>query len=445
LKLVYVIAIVAAGAVLAAASLLLLGGHTTNLAPSKSAPLSSDRSIPGSLYGDGTGKIVAKAYFKGPRLFPTSMAFLGPDDILVTIKDTGQVFRIVNGTMLEDPVVDVKVANKQLRGLLGMAISENVNGATSVFLYYTESGGGKDGNDNGVNATEPAGNRLYKYELNNGKLVNPELLLDLPAKSVSGQSATHNGGTVTIGPDGNVYLVIGDQGDKTITQNYADRTGPDGTGGILRIKPDGTPAKPILGEEYPLNLYYAYGIRNSFGMAFDPVTGLLWNTENGPTFGDEINLVRPGFNSGWQQVQGMWDVEKGNKKGEVTTEPQNLVDFGGKGKYHSPEFVWDYTVAPTAIAFLNSDTLGKDIENDMFVADYINGNIYRFELNKNRNAIQVKGDLADRVADKPSEAENLVILKGLGAAVDLKLGPDGYLYVLSFHKGELTIFKIVRQ
>jgi glucose/arabinose dehydrogenase len=444
MKPVHIIAIVTAGVVLAVVGVLLLGGIQI-LAPNKSSPLTSDRSIAGSLYGDGTGKIAAEVYFKGPRVFPTSMAFLGPDDILVTIKDTGEVFRIVNGTMLEDPVVDVNVANKQLRGLLGMAISENVNATASVFLYYTESGGGKDGDDSGVNATKPAGNRLYRYELENGKLVNPDLLLDLPAKSVAGQSENHNGGTVTIGPDGNVYLVIGDQGDKTITQNYAKRTGPDGTGGILRIKQDGTPAKPVLGEEYPLNLYYAYGIRNSFGMTFDPVTGLLWNTENGPTFGDEINSVKPGFNSGWRQVQGMWIVDSGNRKGEVTTEPQNLVDFGGKGKYHRPEFVWDYTVAPTAIAFLNSDTLGKDIENDMFVADFVNGNIYRFELNENRNTIMVRGDLADRVADKPSEAENLIILEGLGAAVDLKVGPDGYLYVLSFHKGELTIFKIVRQ
>ena len=56
--------------------------------------------------------------------------------------------------------------------------------------------------------------------------------------------------------------------------------------------------KGILGNTYPLNLYYAYGIRNSFGMDFDPVTGKLWDTENGPDYGDEINLVEPGFNSG---------------------------------------------------------------------------------------------------------------------------------------------------
>ena len=64
------------------------------------------------------------------------------------------------------------------------------------------------------------------------------------------------------------------------------------------------PNPPLGNETYPANLYYACGIRNSFGLDFDPVTGNLWDTENGPDFGDEINLVNQGFNSGWEQVQG---------------------------------------------------------------------------------------------------------------------------------------------
>ena len=64
----------------------------------------------------------------------------------------------------------------------------------------------------------------------------------------------------------------------------------------------------LLGHYKPLNMYYGYGIRNSFGIAFDPLTGNLWDTENGPGFGDEINLVIPGFNSGWLKVQGFWPV-----------------------------------------------------------------------------------------------------------------------------------------
>ena len=69
---------------------------------------------------------------------------------------------------------------------------------------------------------------------------------------------------------------------------------------------DSTIGEYILDNSYPLNLYYAYGIRNSFGIDFDPVTSYLWDTENGPGYGDEINLVEPGFNSGWDQVMGVW-------------------------------------------------------------------------------------------------------------------------------------------
>src|SRR5215216_5821070 len=83
------------------------------------------------------------------------------------------------------------------------------------------------------------------------------------------------------------------------------------------------------GDEYPLNLYYAYGVRNSFGINFDP------DTENGPEHGDEINLVEPGFNSGWVQVQGM-----SSDKEDDDFHTENLVDFDGKGKYSEPEFEW---------------------------------------------------------------------------------------------------------
>ena len=138
-------------------------------------------------------------------------------------------------------------------------------------------------------------------------LFNPVLLLDLTAIPVNGR-AEHNGGKVVIGPDNNVYVIVGEVGGhRTITQNNA--TGPEanGLGGVLRITQDGkvVPGDPIFGEDLPLSLYYGMGIRNSFGMDFDPVTGNLWDTENGPDTGDEINLIKPGFNGGWSPDSGI--------------------------------------------------------------------------------------------------------------------------------------------
>ena len=117
--------------------------------------------------------------------FPTSMSFLGPDDILGLEKNQGTVRRIVNGNMMNEPLLDVNVANKAERGMLGIAISkhETKDGdkpKVYVFLYYTEtkSKDGEDLEEGGI----VLGNRLYRYELENNKLVNPKLLLDLPAE-----------------------------------------------------------------------------------------------------------------------------------------------------------------------------------------------------------------------------------------------------------------------
>jgi glucose/arabinose dehydrogenase len=99
-------------------------------------------------------------------------------------------------------------------------------------------------------------------------------------------------------------------------------------------------------------LYYAYGIRNSFGFTFDPVTENMWDSENGPDYGDEINLVEPGFNSGWAFEIGTKptsdDILFSNN-----TLPDTVVDFNRRGKYSPPEFVWPKPVGPTALTFFN--------------------------------------------------------------------------------------------
>lgn len=165
---------------------------------------------------------------------PTTMAFLGPNDILVLEKDKGTVQRVVDGKMQAQPVLDVNVANSVERCMCGIAISKH-DSKTFVFLYYTEING-KDGEDR--QGKEPLANRLYRYELVGNKLVNPLLLLDLPANP----GPRHNGGAITIGPDNNLYVPVGDvdgsfkeENTETETQNYNDGVDPDGRSGILRV------------------------------------------------------------------------------------------------------------------------------------------------------------------------------------------------------------------
>jgi glucose/arabinose dehydrogenase len=172
-------------------------------------------------------------------------------------------------------------------------------------------------------------------------------------------------------------------------------------------------------------------------MDFDPVTGNLWDTENGPSYGDEINLVKPGFNSGWNKVQGLWQP-KGDEKGGLKLSPDDLVDFGGKGVYSPPELIWDFRVGPTALKFFSSDKFGEAFKNDLFVADIKNGNIYHFDLKRNRTELSLTGPLEDKIADKSEELEDVIFAQGFPGIVDLQAGPDGYLYIIS----DKNIFRI---
>jgi glucose/arabinose dehydrogenase len=278
----------------------------------------------------------------------------------------------------------------------------------------------------------------------NDKLVNPKLLLDLPATP----GPNHNGGVVLIGPDDSIYTVIGDltQSKRTRAQNAHNGSAPDGTGGILRTTLDDKipPSETILGDIQTLNMYYAYGIRNSFGMDFDPVTGKLWDTENGPEYGDEINLVEPGFNSGWSTVQGIWEP-RGYAIGNPQINPNNtLVKFDGKGNYSQPELTWKKSIGVTALKFLDSDKYGEEYENDMFVGDFKSGRLYHFDLNKNRTELVLTGELQDKIADTDREVDksNIVFAEGFGGITDLEVSPyDGYLYILSHTAGK--VFRIV--
>ena len=362
----------------------------------------------------------------------TSMAFLGPNDILVLDKNNGTVQRIVNGTILKEPLLDVPVSYKMDRGMLGIAVAKHDNGGpTYVFLYFTESSIGKDSYD----YNSASANRLYRYEFKDDKLTDPKLLLNVTA-TTSNESAMHNGGKLRIGPDQNLYLSVGDLKEHvTKAQNKQNGPPPDGTSVIYRITQDGKPAMDNpLGRNVNVSKFYAYGIRESFGMDFDPVTGKLWDTENGPNQGDEINLVEPGFNSGWKRQQG-YLVDSSYPDQFV-----NLGESGKEGKYSDPEFVWNVPVGPTALKFLNSDKLGKKYENHMFVGDANTGNLYNFELNKTRTKLVLYTPLADRIANSIEELQHTIFGQSFGIITDLEVGPDGYLYVLTYQG---SIYRVI--
>ena len=392
--------------------------------------------------------VTTNAHFTAERIFtgqfePSSMTFLSSDDILVLDRDTGKVYRITDGAQSK-PLLDVKVATDGYRGLLGIAATFNEKKSINVFLYFTEAPS-RDGDDATKNPVNPLGNRLYRYDLVDNKLINPKLLLDLPALP----GPRHAGGVLAIGPDKNIYLTIGDLDGtfrfkqyQTMTQNYQNGAIPDGRSGILVVTQEGKPTgKHTLGNSFPLSLYYAYGIRNSFGIDWDPVTGYLWDSENGPNFGDELNLVQPGFNSGWARVQGYWEPEV-EKIGPLNLRPNDLVSFGGRGTYSAPEFTWINPSAPSAIKFLDTNKYGSEYKNDLLVGDANNGNIYDFNLDEQRQFFELSGKLSDKIANNNGELNDLVFAEGFGKVTDMEIGPDGFLYILSIQKQLTSIYRI---
>jgi hypothetical protein len=177
-------------------------------------------------------------------------------------------------------------------------------------------------------------------------------------------------------------------------------------------------------------------VRNSFGLAIDPVTGDLWDTENGPDSYDEVNRIPAGTNSGWNRIMG-----------PDGRDPQGVADLfampGGASVYSDPEFSWLQTIAPTAIVFPAGSALGAAYDDVALVGDVNLGQIYRFPLNGSRDAFDAAAlpvNLQDLVADSATERNQLRLGQGFGGVTDLKIGPDGALYVVGIGIG--TIYRI---
>ena len=227
---------------------------------------------------------------------PTTMAFIGPGDILVLQKSDGRVRRVTHGVLQPGQVLDVSVDSASERGLLGIALHPNFPTTPFVYLYYTQSS--TAGDTTGLCSRKPCVSLYMERQRPDQPSFDSGFARD--------PGPNHNGGAMTFGPDGKLYVVIGELNRNGQLQNFSGAAAPDDTGVIFRINDDGSAPSdnPFFSQGGNLAKYLAYGVRNSFGLAFDSVTGKLWDTENGVANYDEVNLVEPGFNSGWMRIMG---------------------------------------------------------------------------------------------------------------------------------------------
>jgi aldose sugar dehydrogenase len=436
---------------------------------------------------------------------PTSIAFLGANDLLVLEKNTGKVKRVVNG-VVHSTALDLPVNFGSERGLLGIALHPDFPTNPGVYLFWTES---STGADTGVlNETPLLGNRVDRFVWTGSALVFDRSLIRLRAIQQDFTTVTtpfgtftqpergnHDGGVIAFGPDRKLYVLFGDVGRRGQLQNL--RNGPFGpgvpddqfggpqpddahlSGVVLRLNDDGsTPsdnpffaAGAAIGGEVGANFQqiYSYGLRNSFGMAFDPASGTLWTQENGEDAFDELNRVEPGQNSGWVQIAGPASRVAEYKAIETTSlhheDFPNLQQFRwGPGRiadtpaealsrlfvlpgsrYSDPEFSWKHVLAPAAIGFVDGRGLGPQYENDLFVGfsvpEPLGGPLFRLNLSGNRRNIAVDDPrLDDLVADNltfhdMTESESLLIGTNFGIVTDIDTAPSGELLVVSLDQG----------
>lgn len=211
---------------------------------------------------------------------PWGIGFLPGGDALVTERDSTRVLRV---TASGDVSVVATIGEAQPRGeggLLGLAVSPGFAEDRRVYLYYTAADD----------------NRIVRFRYQQGELRDKEVLVSgIPAASI------HNGGRLVFGPDDLLYASTGEAGRSSLAQDRGSLGGK-----ILRMTPEGEPAPD---NPFGDSLVYSYGHRNVQGLAFGP-DGRLYATEFGANAYDEINLIRPGNNYGWPEVEGVGDGDR---------------------------------------------------------------------------------------------------------------------------------------
>jgi len=463
---------------------------------------------------------------------PTTMAFLSPNEFFVLEKNTGKVQYIVDGTV-HHTALDLAVNTNSERGLLGIALDPDFDTNHAVYLYWSciapPSGDpflpsqtecadtpelGADSND--VLAVPLLGNRVDRFLWDGETLTFDYNLIKLrsfqsdggpvpPGQGDEGQPAraNHDGGVITFGQDGKLYIFIGDTGRRGQLQNLPcgpiavcsgsavpdDQFGgpaPDDahlTGVVLRLNTDGSAptdnpfysAGASMGGDVGENIQkiFSYGHRNSFGIAVDPASGAIWLQENGDDTFSELNRLEPGMNGGWIQIAGPSSRIAQFREIETTfgamalqqfrwpptniaTTPQDALSrlyMLPGAKFVEPAFSWKWEVAPGGVGFVNGTALGPQFQNDLFVGAATpvlqGGYLFHFNLTGNRRKIAVDDPrLEDRVADnlakhEITESESLLIGRDFGVITDIETGPNGNLFVVSLTNG--AVYEIFRR
>jgi glucose/arabinose dehydrogenase len=426
-------------------------------------------------------------------------------------KSTGRVQRVVDG-VIQGPVLTLPVNFASERGLLSIALHPHFANNGLVYLYWTCRGPAagsecEEGPPTGDIARVPLlGNRVDRFVWDGARLTFDSNLIQLRAFQADADQTgifnqprrgNHDGGKMSFGPDGKLYILIGDNGRRGWMQNIARGTLPNSrddqfggpqpdnahlTGVILRLNGDGsTPAdNPFfgvghqIGGEVGANIQkvFAYGLRNSFGMAFDPLSGQLWTEENGDDSFTEINRVEAGFNGGWVQIDGPVEriaefkaIEAGPRYfglQQVRWPPTRIAERPEKAlerlfmlpgaHFTDPQLSWKFEIAPAALGFVHGQGLGQAYVGDLIMGAardvLLGGQLWRFQLSDDRlDLVFSDARLADRVADNLdkydlTESESLLFGTGFGVATDLVTGPNGTLFVVSLSQG--TIYEISR-
>jgi uncharacterized repeat protein (TIGR01451 family) len=430
---------------------------------------------------------------------PVSLAFLGVNDFLVLEKATGKVRRLVRDPLTNivtsATVLDLAVNSASERGLLGIALHPQFATNGYVYLFWSESSTGSDTTN--IDSIALLGNRVDRFRFEGSGLTFDKNLIKLRSlQQDSGQSSrgNHDGGVLRFGPDGKLYIIFGDNGRRGFLQNLPaggpvpdDQFGgpePDDahlTGVILRLNEDGsTPSdNPFFNSPTSLTgqaaanvkKVFAYGVRNGFGMAFDPLAGALWTQENGDDAFDEMNRVTPGFNGGWIQMMGpasriaeFKEIETNYAPGnlqQLRWPPSNIAStpqialsrlFALAGsQYTDPEFSWKYALAPAGIGFVKGRGLGTQFEGDLFAGasrtTLLNGYLFRFKLTPDRKHFQFTDPLLnDRVADNLdkfdlTESESLLAGRDFGVVTDIQTAPGGNVFAVSLTNGAIYEIK----